>query len=189
MTFNLSGVSGENRIIWHRERRRQEHRRSRGYQDQVRCFRRFFENFQQRVRGSVVELISLINQEHSRLAFKRSKVRFLFDLPHLLDTQHTFWRDHEANVRMIGPDDLRPLFRIVTLRIIQLNDARARRACAARLMVLRERQFKARATSSANSFFPIPSSPVNSSAPGSLPVDSIRLSTALTLCFRLADQT
>src|SRR4029079_11984574 len=42
------------------------------------------------------------------------------------------------------------------------------------------RQFKARAISSANSFLPIPSSPVNSIAPGSRSETSIRFSTALT---------
>src|SRR6185503_924402 len=42
------------------------------------------------------------------------------------------------------------------------------------------RQFKARATSSAKRFLPMPSSPVNSSAPGSRSVTSIRFSAALT---------
>src|SRR5215217_8446729 len=42
------------------------------------------------------------------------------------------------------------------------------------------RQFKARATSSAKSLLPIPSSPVNSMAPGSRSETSIRFSIALT---------
>src|SRR5690349_23052276 len=42
------------------------------------------------------------------------------------------------------------------------------------------RQFKARATSSAKSFLPMPSSPVNSIAPGSRSLTSIRFSAALT---------
>src|SRR5689334_22981280 len=45
------------------------------------------------------------------------------------------------------------------------------------------RQFNARATSSAKRFLPIPSSPVNSSAPGSLSADSIRRNAALTRSF------
>src|SRR5215813_12089562 len=45
------------------------------------------------------------------------------------------------------------------------------------------RQFSARATSSANSFFPTPSSPANSNAPGSRPVSSIRFNTSLTRAF------
>src|SRR5262245_55776018 len=42
------------------------------------------------------------------------------------------------------------------------------------------RQFNAFATSSANSFLPIPSSPTNNSAPGKRPASSIRFSTSLT---------
>src|SRR5215207_5796243 len=42
------------------------------------------------------------------------------------------------------------------------------------------RQFNARAISSAKSFLPMPSSPVNSMAPGSRSVTSIRFSIALT---------
>src|SRR6185369_17983422 len=42
------------------------------------------------------------------------------------------------------------------------------------------RQFKARAISSAKSFLPMPSSPVNSIAPGSRSETSIRFNTALT---------
>src|ERR1041384_2289119 len=42
------------------------------------------------------------------------------------------------------------------------------------------RQFKARATSSAKRFLPMPSSPVNSMAPGSRSATSIRFSAALT---------
>src|SRR6185369_12247810 len=45
------------------------------------------------------------------------------------------------------------------------------------------RQFNARATSSAKSFLPTPSSPVNSMAPGSRSVTSIRFNTALTRAF------
>src|SRR5215217_391245 len=45
------------------------------------------------------------------------------------------------------------------------------------------RQFNARATSSAKSFLPIPSSPVNSSAPGSRSETSSRFSAALTRSF------
>src|SRR6185369_4187855 len=45
------------------------------------------------------------------------------------------------------------------------------------------RQFSARATSSANSFLPIPSSPVNSSAPGRRPDTSMRFNAALTRAF------
>src|ERR1041384_3476904 len=45
------------------------------------------------------------------------------------------------------------------------------------------RQFKARATSRAKSFLPIPSSPVNSSAPGSRSAISMRFSAALTRSF------
>src|SRR5215216_2917673 len=42
------------------------------------------------------------------------------------------------------------------------------------------RQFKARATSNAKSLLPMPSSPVNSMAPGSRSATSIRFNTALT---------
>src|ERR1041385_1502243 len=45
------------------------------------------------------------------------------------------------------------------------------------------RQFNARATSRAKRFLPMPSSPTNSSAPGSLSVTSIRFSDALTRSF------
>src|ERR1043166_9804733 len=45
------------------------------------------------------------------------------------------------------------------------------------------RQFSARATSSAKRFLPMPSSPTNSSAPGSLSATSIRFSDALTRSF------
>src|SRR4029079_225798 len=45
------------------------------------------------------------------------------------------------------------------------------------------RQFKARAISSAKSFLPMPSSPVNSIAPGSRSETSIRFSIPLTLAF------
>src|SRR5262249_1648875 len=45
------------------------------------------------------------------------------------------------------------------------------------------RQFNARATSSAKRFLPIPSSPVNSNAPGSRSATIIRLSAALTRSF------
>src|SRR5215208_4638410 len=44
-----------------------------------------------------------------------------------------------------------------------------------------ERQFKARATSSANSFLPTPSSPENSIAPGRRSETSIRFRTVFTL--------
>src|ERR1051326_5364515 len=45
------------------------------------------------------------------------------------------------------------------------------------------RQFSARATSSAKRFLPMPSSPTNSSAPGSLSATSIRFNAALTRSF------
>src|SRR6185369_16627044 len=45
------------------------------------------------------------------------------------------------------------------------------------------RQFSARATSSANSFLPMPSSPVNNSAPGSRSETSMRFSDTLTRAF------
>src|ERR1044072_1124084 len=45
------------------------------------------------------------------------------------------------------------------------------------------RQFKARAISSAKSFLPMPSSPVNSIAPGSRSETSIRFNISLTLAF------
>src|ERR1043165_4105318 len=45
------------------------------------------------------------------------------------------------------------------------------------------RQFNARATSSAKRFLPMPSSPTNSSAPGSLSATIIRFSEALTRSF------
>src|SRR5688572_3075979 len=45
------------------------------------------------------------------------------------------------------------------------------------------RQFRLRATSSAKSFLPTPSSPANSNAPGSLPDSSMRFSTSLTRAF------
>src|SRR5215213_4681663 len=48
------------------------------------------------------------------------------------------------------------------------------------------RQFNARATSSAKSLLPIPSSPVNSIAPGSRSETSIRFSTALTREFPIS---
>src|ERR1041385_1763776 len=110
-----------------RKYRRQQHRRTRRDQDQVRGSWRLFEHFQERISRSVVELVSLVDQKHARLAFKRSKVRLLFDLPHLLDAQHALRRDDEPDVWMVRPDDLRPLVRIVTRWIVQPPDANTRR--------------------------------------------------------------
>src|SRR5688572_26964020 len=50
------------------------------------------------------------------------------------------------------------------------------------------RQFKARATSRAKSFLPMPSSPVNSSAPGSRSETSMRFSAAFTRSFPVSSE-
>jgi len=103
----------------------------------VRSVRRLFENFQQRVRRSLIQLIRVLDQKDPRFAFKRTIVCFLLDLTHLFDAQHAFWRNDQPDVGMVRPDDLRPLVCIFALRIVEFDDARAGRTDATRLVILR----------------------------------------------------
>src|SRR5437867_13343804 len=96
----------------------------------------FLKNFQKRISRCVVKLFSLFDNEHSSLAFKRSEVRFTFDLSHLVDTQDTFRRHDHSNVAMISPDHLLPIIGVGAGRIVDLENALAATAGSASFELL-----------------------------------------------------
>ncbi len=49
---------------------------------------------------------------------RKPNLTLLFDLPHLIDKQHTLRRHHHSHVRVIGPNNILPIVGIITLRIV-----------------------------------------------------------------------
>jgi hypothetical protein len=112
---------------------RQQARRARGDEDEVRRRGRLFERLQERVRRRLVQAVGLGDDEDAGRALEGPVVALVVQIAHRIDERAAVIRDELSHVSVAAPDDFLVRVPVVRRGELEVRRADARGALAAAL--------------------------------------------------------